>query len=142
MMSKNVKYTKNYFNTDLSWEDLLINFNNSVLSKEVIKHRPVGFYVSHNAIKIDKLKSLYDKLNVSEAHLYISLTSVNDKSIGSLGKHTDTMNVWFWQAKGITKWQISDKEYVLSPGDLIYVPKGVEHCVTSLSPRAGISMSR
>ena len=142
MIKKKIKYTRSYFNTNLSWEDLLINFNNSVLCKENIKYKPVGFYVSHNAVKIDKLKPLYKKLNISEAHLYISLTSVNENNLGSFGKHTDTMDVWFWQAKGITKWQIMNKEYVLSPGDLIYIPKGVEHCVISLSPRAGISMSR
>ena len=43
----------------------------------------------------------------------------------------------------MTKWLILGKEYILNPGDLIYVPKGVEHTVlTFIAPRAGISMSQ
>ena len=60
----------------------------------------------------------------------------------TLGKHHDWQNVWFWQCQGKTKWIIKEKEeYILSPGDLIYVPKNWTHEVIALSHRVGISMS-
>ena len=133
-----IKYTKKYFSTKLDWQDLLENFNNSVLLGERVVFNPIAFYVSHSATKIKKLKPLYDKLNIKNAHLYISLTNVCQ----NFGKHKDTMDVWFWQAKGKTKWQVLGKEYILSPGDLIYISKGIEHNVIALTPRAGISMSK
>ena len=33
------------------------------------------------------------------------------------------MDVYYWQCQGVTKWIVEDKEVVLNPGDLIYVPK-------------------
>jgi ribosomal protein L16 Arg81 hydroxylase len=40
-------------------------------------------------------------------------------------------------------WTIHDEDknesFVLSPGDIIYVPKSIVHEVTSLTPRAAIS---
>lgn len=133
-----IKYIKNYFNTNIDWQDLLNNFNESVNNKEEIKYQPIAFYLSTSAIKIVKLKPLYEKLNVKYAHLYISLTNV----CKNFGPHTDEMDVWFWQAKGTTKWQVLGKEYILNSGDLIYIPKGIEHNVIALTPRAGISMSK
>tara|TARA_R110002020_G_scaffold456999_1_gene673749 strand:+ start:267 stop:680 length:414 start_codon:yes stop_codon:yes gene_type:complete len=134
-----VKYTRNYYSNDIDWQDLLNNFNESVMNGEEIKSKPIAFYVSHSAIKIEKLKPLYKKLNVKYAHLYISLTN----ACKNFTPHQDKMDVWFWQAKGMTKWLILGKEYILNPGDLIYVPKGVEHTVlTFIAPRAGISMSQ
>jgi mannose-6-phosphate isomerase-like protein (cupin superfamily) len=133
-----IEYTKNYFNTNIDWQDLLENFNESVLLNEEVKFNPIAFYVSHSAIRIEKLKILYEKLNIKQAHLYLSLTNI----CKNFGPHADTMDVWFWQAKGKTKWQVLGNEYILSPGDLIYVPKGIEHNVIALTPRAGISMSK
>ena len=133
-----IEYIKNYYSDNIDWQDLLNNFNESVMNGEEIKSNPIAFYVSHSAMKIDKLKPLYEKLNIKNAHLYISLTNV----CKNFGPHTDTMDVWYWQAKGKTKWQILGKEYILNSGDLIYVPKDIEHNVLTLTPRAGVSMSK
>jgi len=61
---------------------------------------------------------------------------------GSNGNHFDQDDVYFWQAQGRTRWQFdSGYEYLLEPGDLIFVPAGVYHNVIPLGPRIGISMS-
>lgn len=133
-----IEYKQNFFESDIEWDDLFINFNESIIADEKITNMSDYYFLSENAIKIEKLKPLYDKLKVNVAHLYMSLTT---KSAGH-GKHNDTDDVWYWQCKGITQWQGEDFKHILMPGDLIYVPKGIYHQVTSLSPRAGISMSK
>jgi len=58
------------------------------------------------------------------------------------GKHNDPVDVFYLQCIGNVKWNIykdSVEEYILEPGDVIYVPAGVMHEVFSLSPRASIS---
>ena len=75
---------------------------------------------------------------LTKTQLYLSMSS---KSQG-FGKHNDTTDVWFWQFIGQTTWTVYDTEeviYTLSPGDMIYVPKGMYHDVKPLSPRAGLS---
>lgn len=69
------------------------------------------------------------------AHIYTSLTTENF----GLGKHKDTVEVFFWQVHGKTLWIFDDMQIDLKPGDVLYVPKLVYHQVMSMSPRVGIS---
>jgi ribosomal protein L16 Arg81 hydroxylase len=72
------------------------------------------------------------------AHGYVNLMSKS----GENGRHKDPADVLFWQVVGTTRWTIEDdttKTYILEPGTAVYVPTGMYHSVTSLSPRAGIS---
>lgn len=59
------------------------------------------------------------------------------------GKHTDPVDVMYWNCVGISQWEIfygdESKLFVLNPGDVIFVPAKTLHEVTSLSPRAAIS---
>ena len=52
------------------------------------------------------------------------------------------MDVYYWKCQGVTQWIVEDKNVILNPGDLIYIPSGMYHSVTPLSPRLGISMSK
>jgi ribosomal protein L16 Arg81 hydroxylase len=122
----------------IGWQELLNNFNDAVVNVEDVKHKLMGFFVSHSAHKIGKVKQMMDALGCDTAHLYFNV-SLNG---GSFGRHNDDVNVYFWQCQGSTKWVMDDCEYVLEPGDMIYVPKYVYHDVIPLTPRAGISMGR
>lgn len=133
-----IKFIKNYNANVLGWEECLLNFNDSVLKKEEIKIKPFGFYVSHSAHKIERLKPILDDLKLSIAHLYINISAQTE----NFGPHRDPDDVYFWQCQGITRWTIENSEtYMLEPGDLIIVPKYVLHNVQALTPRIGISMS-
>lgn len=59
------------------------------------------------------------------------------------GKHSDPVDVFYWQCVGDVKWTLSyenkEESFVLNPGDVIYVPTGIIHEVKSLTPRASIS---
>ena len=133
-----VKHIKGYNKDVISWTEILENFNESIHNQELIKFKDFGFYVSHRADRIKKLKPILKDLKCDNAHLYFSVIS----KAKTFGAHKDGEDVYFWQCQGKTKWVIKKKEYILKPGDLIFVPKGTIHNVTSLTPRAGISMDR
>jgi len=136
-MNLMVKLIKNYNKKTPNWESLLNNFNDSVLNKKVIKHKYLGFFVSHNADNIKEVKNVLKNLKLNAAHLYFNVTSLG----GTFGKHKDEVDVYFWQVQGHTKWVFENKTILLNKGDLLYVPKGIYHEVIVEAPRAGISMS-
>ena len=131
-----IKLTKNFNKKIPSWESILNNFNDSFLNNELIKNNNNNFFVSHNAKNILEVKKVLKKLKLKEAHLYLNICISN-----TFGRHKDSMDVYFWQVQGRTKWQFDNINYTLNPGDLIYVPKETYHNVIPLGPRAGISMS-
>ena len=138
-MHNKIKHIKNYNKNIITWEELLMNFSNCVVNNKLIKVRNPGFFISHNADEIEKIKPIMKKLKVNTAHLYMNIAI----SIQGLGKHKDSMDVYFLQCQGKTKWIIEEKNvYILEPGDLLFVPKNVWHEVIPLTPRAGISMSK
>jgi mannose-6-phosphate isomerase-like protein (cupin superfamily) len=59
--------------------------------------------------------------------------------------HSDPVDGFYVQCKGQTTWRAYYKdrtdEYLTNPGDLLYIPKGVEHSVESMNVRAAISVS-
>ena len=133
-----VELHKNYYDNVLTWNEIFLNFDLASKSKELIKHNPIGFFVSHSAWRIERLKPIMKDLEVDDAHLYFNITTVGD----NFGNHKDDEDVYFWQCQGLSKWLIENKEYILEPGDLIIVPAGVYHNVKALTPRAGVSMSK
>ena len=134
----NVIHTKGYNQNVISWSEAFLNFDKSVHLNKDIKFNYPGFFVSHEGHEIENVKPVLKDLKCNYAHLYFNLTT----KAPTFGKHKDTMNVYFWQCQGVTKWIIeNDLEVILNPGDLIYIPKGVYHQVVPLSPRLGVSMS-
>jgi ribosomal protein L16 Arg81 hydroxylase len=119
-----------------SWEELLNNFNNSASNNKFIKHKCLGFFVSHEAYELPEVKKILKKLKLKAAHLYFNVTKVG----GTFGKHNDIVDVYYWQVQGTSKWIFEDKEIVLKKGDLLFVPRLVYHDVVAEGPRAGISM--
>ena len=135
----NIKHIKSYNKKVVSWKEVFENFNWSVNNKDDIKFNDFGFFVSHKADLMKKVKTVLKDLKCNSAHLYFNIIT----KARTFGPHRDTMDVWFWQCQGKTKWVIENKkEYILNPGDLIFVPKNIQHEVVPLSPRAGISMAK
>ena len=132
-----LKLFKKYDLNCPSWNVILNNLNNSVIEGDEVKHNCLGFFFSDNASVIPEIKNVLNKLNLVEAHLYLNITQKGD----TYGRHCDVVDVYHWQVQGKTSWMFDDNEYILEPGDLIFIPKVVYHNVQPLSPRAGISMS-
>lgn len=133
-----VRYIKQFDLNTPTWEEVFIDLNISISLNEEVRNTSLGFFVSHHAHRIPKIKLVLEKLGLREAHSYINIINTP-----TFGEHKDVMDVWFWQVRGSTKWIIErEKEYILNEGDLIYIPKGVLHNVIPLGPRVGISMSK
>ena len=130
-----VKYKEKYHLNVPSWDSIIHNLQHSIDNNLPMKSNNNSFYVTHHAHLILETKPLMKKLKAYDAHLYINFFPETK----TFGKHKDTMDVAFWQVQGETEWTVEDKVYILNPGDLIYVPKGIEHSVHPLTIRAGIS---
>ena len=128
---------RGYNNNTISWKEAFSNFNDSISKKEFVKNIE-GFFVSHNAERISLVQDVLNDLECRVAHLYIGIDVTNP----GFGNHVDEDDVWFWQNKGISRWDFNNGDsYTLNEGDLIYVPKGVYHKVSTIEARFGISMS-
>tara|TARA_Y100000114_G_scaffold59471_1_gene54417 strand:- start:1279 stop:1689 length:411 start_codon:yes stop_codon:yes gene_type:complete len=132
-------YLKRAYNTQVvDWTEALTSFDKSVLTNKEIKFNYPGFFVSHEGHEIPKIKKVLTDLDCNSAHLYFNITIKAE----TFGKHKDTVDVYYWQCQGMTRWMIEDRDVVLNPGDLMYVPMGVYHSVSPLTPRLGVSMSK
>lgn len=72
---------------------------------------------------------------------YCSFENIN----GSFGIHKDKMDVLYLQVLGNVEWSIFDnnnlklQSEILTPGDLVYVPRHIYHSSNPLGPRVGFS---
>ena len=46
---------------------------------------------------------------------------------GGVGPHVDSYDVFLLQGPGRRRWRVGKKVYLCTPGDMLYVPPGVEH---------------
>lgn len=139
------KYVKKYFTDVPSWDDIIHNIDLNIQKQYEIKNRSSYGIEIFNIFDINVVDSILNEIEKNNpnkkysAHAYISLSAKSD----TLGKHVDQSYVWFWQCIGKTDWEIFENDkvyhYELSPGDFIYIPKGIFHNVKPLSPRVGIS---
>ena len=142
-----VLYISNALPDIITWDEAFDYFTKVVNENSIIK-TPGRFFtlVTHTAhLHIDRVGAVCDQLtNLKnrqymnmpvEGHMYKGLTAMSE----SFGPHSDDCEVVFWQCLGQTQWTVDDSVYTLSPGDCIYVPRGITHDVKSLSPRMGIS---
>lgn len=128
----------------LTWDDVIYNFNKTIV--EGLTYRTTnsfGFVTHHNnhnkkvLAVAEEIQKLFPTNEIS-AHLYVSLTELSD----TFGRHNDPERLFIWQSIGITRWYVwDDKEYTydLIPGDLLYIPAGMDHNTKPITPRAAIS---
>ena len=131
-------YKREYNLNVVDWTEAFLNYDKSVHLNKEIKFNYPGFFVSHEGHDIEKVKNVLKNFECNTALLYFNVTTKAE----TFGRHKDTMDVYYWQCQGVTQWIVEDKNVILNPGDLIYIPSGMYHSVTPLSPRLGISMSK
>jgi|SaaInlLV_10m_DNA_4_1040232.scaffolds.fasta_scaffold11575_2 mannose-6-phosphate isomerase-like protein (cupin superfamily) len=122
-----------------TWGDILNNASQSYRRGEPL-HCDGGYIKTHHAQSMPEVLEAMRELEQRDAHLFIDLNVGG----GSLGRHQDEVDVWYWQLQGETLWELGRLEacFHLYEGDLLYIPKNLEHKVTSLSPRSGVSFSK
>ena len=138
LLGDKVAIRRGYNNNTVSWKEAFYNFNDSISKKELVKKKE-GFFVSHNAERISLVQDVLNDLECRIAHLYIGIDVTNP----GFKNHVDDVNIWFWQNKGTSRWDFTNGDsYTLYEGDLLYIPKGVYHKVSSVEARFGISMNQ
>jgi 50S ribosomal protein L16 3-hydroxylase len=53
---------------------------------------------------------------------------------GGVGPHIDSYDVFLLQGPGRRRWRVRGRTYVCGPGDLLYLPPGIEHDGVALEP--------
>lgn len=143
-------FVKNFISiNDLpSWQDVLndlsLNFTDNSPTSPINVQEDLGFvtYRGGRVAKVERIRREIAKLNPQlpcTAHLYISLMSFSK----TFGRHKDTADVFYIQALGKTHWAIDFEgmqEYDLEEGDMVFIPAGVFHASTPLTPRVGLSI--
>lgn len=141
-------YKKHF--TDLpTWEDIILLLNyvqeNNI---PIFVFENLGFRININESfsdlipKIEEIRKHIHKFSpnkICDADIYISMLT----NSGTYGRHKDQEDVYFILASGKMKFIIEDnepKEYLLEPGDMLYLPAGKYHTPIPLTPRIGISI--
>ena len=53
---------------------------------------------------------------------------------GGVGPHVDSYDVFLLQGPGRRRWRVCGNTYIANPGDLLYLPPGLEHDGVALEP--------
>lgn len=154
---------------DVTWDEILSLVNNDIndeISTNQDYYSGAGFRVTRAdrlnkvSLVVDEIEKIFKKskndrkTRPSFTHqIYVNYTTHPD--LNSVPPHSDNDNVFFWQVQGRCLWTIYAESFKtaeelteedishtfeLNPGDMIYCPKYRKHTVTTLQPRAGISL--
>lgn len=149
-MNEKTTFYKDYISLDElpSWDDVLENLEFNLYknhdSTRIGENLSFVTVFNNRIKKVEALRNKIHKLRPDErtctAHLYISMLTTSK----TFGWHKDDTEVFFIQGLGKTKWEVEEDghvlEFELSPGDMLYCPKGLKHNTTPLSARVGISI--
>jgi len=130
----------------ISWDDVVHNIDITVCEEtrpplKILDNLGIVSHDTTDILKTYPIRNLIKKYRPNidpTVHLYISLTSVSN----TFGKHNDFTDVIIWQCLGVTRWTIYDTQtiqYDLKPGEFLYIPMGMFHDTTPITPRASIS---
>jgi ribosomal protein L16 Arg81 hydroxylase len=134
---------------NVTWDDIVSNVNLCNDVNDPIKYLK-GTFITHKVLnkKLDQiarpiraeLREVYPGSHGYTSHVYSSMT-INAETFG---RHKDTADVFFLGIKGTTQFEIWDRNnnvssYIIEVGDVVFVPRGLYHNTTALTPRSGIS---
>lgn len=134
---------------NVTWDDIINNVN---LCNEVNDHVKYlkGTFITHKVLQknLDRiarpirneLREVYSGSLGYTSHIYSSMTS----NAETFGRHKDTADVFFLGIKGVTVFEVWDKNdnvshYTVNIGDVLFIPRGLFHNATAATPRSGIS---
>ena len=128
--------------TEITWADVIDKLNQELQtgSAKCLRHT----YYLGNDYRPTTIQRAFDEvmennpltLDDNEMHLFISFTP----NAQVFGKHRDNDDVFLVQAIGKMVYEL-DREYVLSPGDSLFVPMGTYHTPKVIEPRVTLSFA-
>ena len=142
--------------TKITWEDVIDKLDKEIqMGKDPVDGLDVAYrmrdtYYLSSGYRPKTLQQAYDEVlsdcplrinNYNKMDVYISFTGGAE----SFGKHKDTDDVLIVQAIGRMKYTLYDdqipQEFILNPGDSLFIPEGTYHDPTTLEPRVTLSFS-
>tara|TARA_R100000963_G_C4556620_1_gene47236 strand:+ start:43 stop:486 length:444 start_codon:yes stop_codon:yes gene_type:complete len=142
-----MSFKKNYIKFD---ESIDFNFIATVLSsgnyKSQVSSRYLNDYILESVFQIRNVDAVFGDLlaqlnreynkDNKKANLHIFYSMVQGTRSNT---HRDPYGVHIVGGKGRTLYKVGSKEYIVEPGDLLYIPSGVLHTAIGLDPRIIIS---
>ena len=155
---------RNAFKEVPTWDDIFDHLNDVYINFP--QPEPSESYRAFGGIKmLDPLyiwlEDAYKLKHYDKVLKYLSQL-LNKETVGGIvlldlmsdyrrdAAHFDNCDVFHWQMIGKTKWLFGKvenfkfveepEEHILYPGDLVFIPQGLGHHVTSLTPRSGATL--
>jgi hypothetical protein len=144
------------------WSDFINNMNNSiqketlVLNTDTPKYKTIGHLRVFDtlAFSIDHppeypypgIESMIDYLDKLDLKPFTAITFINlAGGQNTTSKHSDNCSILYVQAINSARWIVymdgEEKEFILEPGDVMFIPQGLMHEVFAFMPRAAISFA-
>jgi|TARA_A100001388_G_scaffold55529_1_gene38204 ribosomal protein L16 Arg81 hydroxylase len=141
--------------TKITWEDTIDKLDKEIqMGKDAegldVAYRMRDTYYLSGRYRPKTFQDAYDEVlsncplridGYNEMDVYVSFTGGAE----SFGKHKDTDDVLIVQAIGRMKYTLYThqipQEFILSPGDSLFIPEGTYHDPTTLEPRVTLSFS-
>jgi 50S ribosomal protein L16 3-hydroxylase len=141
-----------------SWDVNTGPFEESVFSD---KEKFWTLIVHNMNLYFDRIKNLENQVEFIPKWLFDDVMCTYSTKGSSVGAHIDTYNVFILQTAGQRKWSVqedpnpeyqedvavkllkkfkADEEYILNPGDMIYIPPHVAHWGESLTESCSLSI--
>ena len=156
--SKSLTHIKKQLNVFPDWSDI-INSVDHAMKEDSIQESPPNCEQVGNVRFFDRLLLI---VNHAERYEYPGLSEINEYFKGldiellkalaivhfaslqkTTGRHHDEKSVIYVQLINSVIWHVWEngvkKEFLLEPGDMIFVPKMTDHEVVPLMPRVGIT---
>jgi len=133
----------------ITWEDIIKNVNYCSESSSKVTFMK-GTFITNKVLskRLEDIaqpfraaiRETYPGSSNYTSHVYTSIVSDAE----TFGRHKDTADVFFLGILGKTSFDIWNKQdkvvhYIVEVGDVIYIPCGLYHNPTAMTPRSGIS---
>lgn len=128
------------------WEAKLGPFTKDVFTKN---DTDKWTFIAHSLeLYFEEFRALKDMMDFIPSWQFDDVMSTYSVKGASVGAHIDNYNVFICQGKGVRRWQlnenpdesyvpdlaiklltnfVAEQEYILEPGDMLYLPPGVAH---------------
>ena len=143
-----VEHCKNKFclAREISWGDVIDKVSSEfeeATHKIILSSRTnLPTFVLHSEYRPGTLQAAFgevkESVDVKDMHVYVSFS----KNSETFGRHADFDDVLIVQALGCVSYRFDDDTVKrLSPGDSLFIPKGVHHAPVTHSSRVTLSFS-
>jgi mannose-6-phosphate isomerase-like protein (cupin superfamily) len=124
------------------FDSIVLTLENLHPGKKIAVFSIIHFMNSHDNSVPEAAEAFYKDFIEANPH---KLPPGFDYSLFQPTVHSDPVDGFYIQCEGQTTWRAFYKDktesYLVNPGDLLYIPKGIDHSVESMNVRAAISVS-